>query len=112
MKFNFDIEDKTNELKTEELEKIKEKLFNLHKDRIHLLCKSIKFSVKLMSKIFNFFNKNVEKNENSKISDNDLLIKIKLFLKIIRIVANNLKDLIEKSKNKKEREFFTLYLFF
>ena len=91
-------------LKKEELEKIKEKLSFIQKERAELLCKSIKFSTKMMSRIITI----LENYENSKINETDILMKIKLFLKISRLVVENSKESILESKSDREREFFTM----
>lgn len=84
-----------------DLEKVKDKLFNLHKERIDLVCKSIKFSIQLMSKTVSLF-------ENSDNNCMETLSKIKLFLKITRMVVENAKEQIKVGKGK-ENDFFTMY---
>jgi hypothetical protein len=91
-------------LKQEELEKIKEKLKLIQRERIELVCKSIKFSTKMMTRIITI----LENYENSKINETDILMKIKLFLKVSRLVVENSKECITESKSDREREFFTM----
>jgi hypothetical protein len=101
---------KKNLLKLNEdgLFEIREKIFSIEKQKAELLCKVIKLSTKLMSKFIYSF----ENYQNLKIGDNELLIKIKLFLKITRLVVENSKDAITDCKGEKEKEFFIMYLKF
>ncbi len=98
------LEENMKNITQEELIKIREKLFLIQKEKVELLCKSIKFSTKLMSKIITAF----ENYETSGIHDNELLVKIKLFLKITRMVVENSKLAIDSCKSEKEKEFFTM----
>jgi len=83
---------------------IKEKLYSIEKEKVELLCKSIKFSTKLMSKIISIF----ENYEKLRFAENELLLKIKIFLKITRLVVQNSKSAMESCKSENEKNFFTM----
>jgi len=102
--FNLKFEEHSEKFEGEQLQKIREKLFLIHKEKAELLCKSIKFSTKIMSRILS----SVENHQTLKLSDTELLIKIKLFLKITRMVVENSKDALDECKSEKEKDFFTM----
>jgi len=105
-----------------EKEIIKVKIKQISKEKIELVCKSIKFSIQLISKIFetiqntniniNKFYSNYPNNINSGIKNDinvnelDLLTKIKLFLKITRLIVENTNKEIEEIKTKNLNENF------
>jgi hypothetical protein len=94
----------------EQLELIKSKITSIKNEQIELLCKSIKFSIKLMTKIINSFE--IVCNFLEKLSQcqmTELLTKIKLFLKITRLVVDKSKEFMKNSQQGKEIEFFTMY---
>lgn len=68
------------------------------------MCKSIKLSTKLMSRMISA----LENYENMNLPDGDLLVKIKLFLKITRLVVENAKATVADCQTEKEKEFFTM----
>lgn len=99
----MNLEENIKNLNACDLEKIKEKLFNLHKQKVDLLCKAIKFSIKLMSKLLSSFG-----NSENLINNNlEFLTKIKLFFKITRMVVENAREQI-KIGTGKENDFFTM----
>lgn len=91
------------ELSYNQLKNIKDKLHDFNKERIDLICKCIKSSIQIIAKLMKYF----DKMQNT-IINNDTLIQIKLVSKITRVMINNSNIEIKKSKNKKEKEFFTM----
>ena len=61
-----------------------------------------------MVKILTSFEE-VEKNGPP---DKEVLLKIKLFLKVSRLIVENAKSALEISKSEKESEFFSMYHFY
>lgn len=92
-----------NSLSNGNLEVIQNKMNSIKIETAELLCKAIKFSTKLMSKLLGI----VENYKSCKISDVDLLTKIKLFLKITRLVIENSKSQAQNRLGR-EQEFFTM----
>ena len=93
-----------NDLETPQLELIRARLGCLKKEKAEHLCKSIKFCTKLMVKILT----SIENAENRGLLGKDLLMKIKFFLKVTRLVVENAKIALGECKSEKEREFFTM----
>lgn len=90
------------ECSREEMNLVKEKVHDLKQEQSELICQSIKFCIKMMSKII----ESIE-NFNKSVNDyGDLLMKIKLFLKITRMVAANAKNEIQQNEDSKKRVFF------
>lgn len=86
---------------------LKNKLIELKKEEINLECQNIKFSIKLMSHLLN----HIENLINKEIEDNinDLLLKIKLFSKITRLIIEKTNEELEIDKENKQRhEFFLM----
>ncbi len=98
------MEDNLPKLEKNELEKIREKLFIVQREKAELLCRSIKFSTKLMAKIISSF----EGLEKLNLKDNDLLVKIKLFLKISRMVVDNSKVALAAVQTDQEKKLFSM----
>jgi hypothetical protein len=90
-----------------------EKLLIIEKEKNSLVCESIKLSTKLMSKLltsFSIHQNNEEENiniENNHNLSNEILIKLKLFLKITRLVQSQTKEEIENS-NEEKNKFFSM----
>jgi hypothetical protein len=93
------------ELDASQLELIRIKLGSLKKEKAEHLCRSIKFSTKLMTKILSSI-------EHVKIPDKDVLLKIKVFLKVTRLVVEQAKTALSECKSEKETEFFSMYFYF
>lgn len=93
----------TNTFAVEQLKTIKNKLNDLNKERIELICKCIKSSIQLISKLMKYFD-NLQNSKN----DNETLIQIKLLCKITRSIVNNANIEIRRTNNKREKEFFTM----
>jgi hypothetical protein len=87
----------------DELEVVLQRINNLKRETAELLCKAIKFSTKLMSRLLS----TVESYHSYKLTEIDLLTKIKLFLKITRLVIDNAKSQAQIT-NGREQEFFTM----
>ena len=87
----------------EELEVVVQRINSLKRENAELLCKAIKFSTKLMSRLLS----TVENYHSCKITEIDLLTKIKLFLKITRLVIDNAKTHAQTTSGR-EQEFFTM----
>jgi len=98
------LEDNLPKLEKNELETIREKLFLVQREKAELLCRSIKFSTKLMAKIISSF----EGHEKLNLKDNDLLIKIKLFMKIIRMVVDNSRAFLATVQSDQEKKLFSM----
>jgi hypothetical protein len=98
------MEDNLPKLDKNELEKIRQKLFIVQREKAELLCRSIKFSTKLMSKIISSF----EGKEKLNLKDNELLMKIKLFMKISRMVVDNSKVALATVQSEQERKLFSM----
>ena len=94
-----------NELENSQLEQIRMRLGFLKKEKAELLCKSIKFSTKIMVKIL----ASLESKEKEQLPDKELLVQIKLFLKVTRLVVDNAKSALAECKSEKESEFFSMY---
>jgi hypothetical protein len=86
-------------LKNEDLKLLREKLNNIEIEKNTLLVQAVKISTKLMTKI-----SDVLKSSNTSL---DVLMKIKLFLKISRIVIENTKEIINNFKGQRA-EFFQM----
>ena len=90
-----------------EKEEIAIKLVEMKKEEINLECQCIKFSVKVMSQILNYFE--TIANEQIEEDINDLLSQVKLFSQITRLVIQKVdEELIKEKENQKKKEFFTL----
>jgi hypothetical protein len=98
------MEDNLQKLEKNELEKIRERLFMVQKEKAELLCRSIKFSTKLMAKIIS----SLECYEKLQLKDNELLIKIKLFLKITRMVVDNSRTALSYIQSDQEKKLFSM----
>jgi len=85
-------------------ELIRKKLDAILVQKADIICKSIKFSVRLMSKLSKYLIE--EKNKLEK-PPTEILLKTKIFLKITRLIIDNSKNSIEKS-NDKQKEFFKM----
>lgn len=79
---------------------LKEKLTTIHREKVQLMCQSIKFSIKLMTRILNQIEEKKSGKEIYKL-DSGLLLKIKLFLKLTRLVMDNTKAEISTIRNDK-----------
>jgi hypothetical protein len=93
------------------MELIRNKLFQLQKEKTELLCQSIKFSIKLMNKMILLIENSTQMNENRTHFESDLLMKIKLFLKITRVVMEKAKEQVKESEGL-QNEFFQMILAF
>ena len=98
------MEDNLQKLEKNELEKIRERLFMVQKEKAEVLCRSIKFSTKLMAKIIS----SLECYEKLQLKDNELLIKIKLFLKITRMVVDNSRTALSHVQSDQEKKLFSM----
>merc|ERR1712032_568702 len=67
-------------------------------------CRSIKFCVKLMSKLLKYI-------AEEKVSNSNLLLKNKLFLKITQLIIENANESLKNAENK-QKELFTMILHF
>jgi hypothetical protein len=100
------------ELQDSEKELIKQKLESIMKEKAEITCRSIKFCVKIMSKLFMHISEEKEKetqkekNTNS-ITNTNLLMKIKLFLKITKLIKENANQSLKNAGNK-QSEFFMM----
>jgi len=92
------------ELSENEKETIKKKLENILVEKAEITCRSIKFCVKIMSKLLNYLTQEKEKNF---ISKTDLLLKFKLFMKVNRLIIENANQSVRNSTNK-QKEFFNM----
>jgi hypothetical protein len=90
-------------ISADELEVVVQKMNCIKKETAELLCKAIKFSTKLMTRLLTI----VDNYHTFKITEVDLLTKIKLFLKITRLVIDNAKIHAQNAYGK-EQEFFTM----
>ena len=88
-----------------EITLLKEKLLKLNKERVDLVCKSIKVSIQLISQFITY----IEKNQHLVI-EKEILLQIKLLMKITRIFSIKAKEEISNSKITKEKRFFNLIL--
>lgn len=90
-----------------EKEEIAIKLVEMKKEEINLECQCIKFSMKVMSQMLNYFE--TITNEQIEEDINDLLSQVKLFSQITRLVIQKVdEELIKEKENQKKKEFFTL----
>jgi hypothetical protein len=89
-------------LSSEEMHKVTQRINAVHKEHADLLCKAIKFSTKLMSRLLT-----TVENYNTSTIELDILMKTKLFLKITRVVIDNAKSAHQNS-NGKELELFSM----
>jgi hypothetical protein len=94
-----------NNLTIDEMEIVKQKIFSINKEKVELVCQSIKISIKLMTRI-------VESIENSKSNSIEVLKKIKLILKITRIVLEKSKECMLTYKLDAQNKFFTMIYVF
>ena len=83
---------------------INKKLESILIHKAEITCKSIKFSVKLMSKLTKYLN---EEKDINLIPSTEILLKSKIFLKITRLIIDNAKISVENS-DKKQMEFFRM----
>lgn len=98
------------ELQESEKELIKQKLESIMMEKAEITCRSIKFCVKIMSKLLMHIaqekEKEIQREKNSSTNTN-LLLKIKLFLKITKLIKENANESLKNAGNK-QREFFTM----
>lgn len=99
---NFENSD--SELSSSEREILKKKLNSIIAQKAEITCKSIKFSVKLMTKLSKYLAE--EKDKNLKPAT-ETLMKLKIFLKITRLIIDNSKFSMENS-SQKQTEFFKM----
>lgn len=92
-------------LTQKEITLLKEKLLKLNKERVDLVCKSIKVSIQLISQFISYLEKNHHLVENK-----EILLQIKLLIKITRIFSIKAKEEISNTKIIKEKRFFNLIL--
>lgn len=92
-------------LTQKEITLLKEKLLKLNKERVDLVCKSIKVSIQLISQFISCLEKNYHL-----VSDKEILLQIKLLMKITRIFSIKAKEEISNTKIIKEKRFFNLIL--
>lgn len=92
------------ELSEAEKENIKKKLESIMIEKAEITCRSIKFCVKLMSKLLKYI---AEEKENNINSNPNLLLKNKLFLKITQLIIENANESLKNAENK-QKEFFTM----
>lgn len=96
---NIDIE-----LQADQKELITRKLDSILKQKAEIVCRAIKFCVKLMSK----FSKHLmEEKEKSLKPPCETLLQTKIFLKITRLIIDNSKISVENSHDK-QKEFFKM----
>ena len=69
-----------------------------------MLCRSIKFSTKLMVKLLT----SLESKEKMEFFDKEDLVQVKLFLKVTRLVVENARVALSECKSEKETEFFSM----
>ncbi len=104
---NFDLHNSSKD----ELQAIKHKIFELQKEKTQLLCKSIKFCTKIMTKILNSIERvnDVRECETGDHSNDpvDVLTRTKLFLKITRLVVDHANKQLAES-NGQQLQFFTM----
>ncbi len=93
-----------NELENSQLEQIRMRLGLLKKEKAEQLCKSIKFSTQLMVKIL----ASLEAKQKAELPDKELLLQIKLSLKVTRLVVDNAKTALSECKSEKESDFFSM----
>ena len=84
---------------------LKEKLLKLNKERVDLVCKSIKVSIQLISQFISYLEKN-----QFVVEDKEILLQIKLLMKMTRIFSIKAKEEISNTKIVKEKRFFNLIL--
>jgi hypothetical protein len=85
----------------EEKQAIKDKLISIEREKTNLVVQSIKTSTKLMTKINNALD---VQNTSS-----DVLMKIKIFLKMTRIIIENTKQCINDCQGGSQKlEFFQM----
>ncbi len=83
---------------------ISKKLDSILYEKADITCKSIKFCVKIMSRLSKHLID--EKEKNSK-PQTEILLKTKIFLKITRLIIDNSKISVENSGDK-QKEFFKM----
>lgn len=82
---------------------MKEKLLIIQKEKSELVCKTIKFETKLISKI-------LDSIEKSTIRTPNILMKIKMFLKVVRLMVAKAKEEVSKT-SADQQNFFMMYYF-
>jgi hypothetical protein len=95
------IDTNAHNLTNTELDILRQKLFFLQKEKTEILCKTIKFSTRLMTKI-------LASIEQISAPHKEVLIKIKMFLKITRMVVEQSKSSLEGAKSENENKFFSM----
>jgi len=73
-------------------------------EKAEITCRSIKFCIKIMIKLLNYIEEQKEKNS---ISRSELLLKLKLFFQINKLIIEN-SSLEARDSTNKQREFFNM----
>lgn len=95
----------TFELSEAEKEMIKKKLENIMIEKAEITCRSIKFCVKIMSRLLKYISEEKDKNTNVP----NLLLKNKLFLKITKLIIENANESLKcENAPAKQKEFFSM----
>jgi hypothetical protein len=77
-------------------------------EKAEITCRSIKFCVKIMSRLLLHISEEKEKEiQKEKNTNTNLLLKIKLFLRITKLIKENSDESLKNSGNK-QREFFIM----
>jgi hypothetical protein len=105
--FKKNYENIDSELSNDDKDIIKKKLDPILIQKAEIICKSIKFSVKIMSKLSKHL---IEENTKTTKPPTEMLMKTKLFFKITRLIIENSKNSVENS-SEKQKEFFKMYIF-
>ena len=92
-------------LSQKEVTLLKEKLMKLNKERVDLVCRSIKVSIQLISQFISYLEK-----DQYVVEDKEILLQIKLLMKMTRLFSVKAKEEISGTKNGKEKRFFNLIL--
>jgi hypothetical protein len=99
----------------EELFAIREKLSVVQREKTALVCQSIKFSTKIMNKILTAIEKVTDVSNGQGILHSsqpaDLLMKIKIFLKITRLITEQVNVEVSQSQGP-ENQFFSMIKIF
>jgi hypothetical protein len=83
---------------------IRKKLEIIMVEKAEITCRSIKFCIKIMIKLLNYIEEQKEKNS---ISRSELLLKLKLFFQINKLIIEN-SSLEARDSTNKQREFFNM----
>jgi hypothetical protein len=92
------------ELSEKEKNSIREKLEIIIVEKAEITCRSIKFSVRIMIKLLNYM---LEEKDKNSISKTELLLKLKLFLKITKLIIDNT-CIAEEYSTQKQKDFFNM----